>query len=347
MEPVKELDYGTVAEPVVLQERSKSKTVVAVVGGLLCVAVLAMSFGTSSTEVAAVVNSNAGTDDLTGALMSSVCEDDNMRYAIATFNEDNNEIVRCQSATATDHWETDFDDFQDALASCAELNTMGIAFAVYNMPIWEDTFQSKYNVFSTFVRYESKKLDLSERAYAATFLGAILVDAQCAAGAFNIEVEPKFGYKDACGQLKVNTEQCKSVEDVHCPFNFDWDNQENPCKTEVCRTSVAGGTFDSGDYGFGHGCCDAISSWCDGTGNGESGCGDFQMKHIYRDHCDEDYEGQTEGEVFYYHPKLVEMHEEADEEVVEATTDTKSAGDVDKAITEEATPAAPAAATSQ
>jgi len=326
MEPVKALDYGTVAEPTVPQKRSKSKTVVAVVGGLLCAAVLAMSFGTSSTEIAAVVNSNAGTDDLTGALMSSVCEDDKMRYAVATFNEDNSEIIRCQSATATDHWETDFNSFQVALASCAKLNTMGVAFAVYNMPIWEDSSKNKYNVFPTFVRYESKTIDLSQRAYAATFLGAILVDAKCAA--FNIKVEPKFGYMDACVQVGVNTAQCRSVEDVECPFQSWLAEPSNPCNMPICTEVIAGGTFTSGEYGFGHGCCDAISSWCEGTDqDGAPGCGDFQMKHIYRDHCEEGYEGGVEGESFYYHPELVKMHESKEAEVVEATTDGESGSD--------------------
>jgi len=326
MVPVKELDYGTV-EPTVVQERSNGKIAATVLGGLLCAAVLAVSFSTSSSKIDAVVNSNAGTDDELAALFKSTCDDKNLRYAIATFDADEKEIIRCQSAKATDQWIVDYDNFKDALESCASLNSMGVAFAVYNMPVWKNERQEMFEVYPTFVRYEQAELDISDRIYAATFLGSVMIDAQCAASQHNIEIKPSYSYQTACQQLSFsNTDQCSALEEIACPFGYA-DDTTNPCNTVECKKVVTGGTFFSIEGNLGENCCTDIKGWCTdletkGRELGQSGCTDFKEKHIYRNHCEEGYVAETDGEEIYYHPTLI-AEEDSRQEAADAAAAKK------------------------
>jgi len=330
MEPAKDLDYGTTAQPVAAQKRSSGKVAVAVVSAVLCAAVLAVSFSTGSSKINAVVNKNRGTsNDLEGYFTGACDNKAETRYVIATFNEASNEIIPCQQAAATDHWEQDFNDFKAALSTCASLSKIGAAFAVYNMPVWSDVTQADYDVYSTFVRYGRPSSEISVDRYAATFLGSVLVAAQCAAGEFNIVVEDTFSYKNACAQLEVDGKMCEAVEDIECPYlEGPEDGPENPCQTDVCKTVVAGGSFAGGSSGLGEACCDEIETWCE---TNTVGCGTFQMKHIYRNHCDESYEGAGEGAVTYFHPTLVKEQEAIAEAAEQAAEDNEVAVDGDDA----------------
>merc|ERR1740115_235636 len=55
------------------------------------------------------------------------------------------------------------------------------------------------------------------------------------------------------------------------------------------------------------------------------------MKHIYRNHCDESYEGAGEGAVTYFHPTLVKEQEAIAAEAEQAAEDNEVAVDGDDA----------------
>lgn len=263
-----------------MEQKRSSKTAVSVVAGVLVVAaVVALSYSAGFTKANSVVNSNyarkdvAKVEDDVKILFDATCADwETTRFTMAVFNADNSAIVPAVQIGATTHWERDFEAFKNALPDT------GVAFSVYNFPVWTD--ENTYEVIPTFVTYRADPNDIREKYRGGSFLGSVAVAAKCT-GRNMVAVTMASTYLSVCEQL-ADTDKCTAVNNEECPFKqFDGEGEPilgNPCAQEACSEVT---NFAVGE--FGEPCCDVIDTWC-ALNMGQDGCNDYSLS-VYEDHC--------------------------------------------------------------
>lgn len=265
------VEYGTL-EPAV-EQKSSSKSRASVVAAVLVVsAVVALGFTASFGKTNSVVDSNfargevAVVEDDVETLFTQTCEDwENTRFTMAVFNKDYTAVVPAIQVGATTHWERDFEAFKNALPD------EGVAFAVYNFPVWSD--EDDYEVIPTFVTYLAEGSDIRSKYRGGAFLGSVAIAARCT-GKSMVAVDADSTYLDVCRTL-ASDEQCRAVNNEVCPFK---ESDGNPCNNEACVDTT---NFAVGE--FGEPCCDAIDVWC-AANEGSAGCSDY-ARSVYQDHC--------------------------------------------------------------
>lgn len=314
MMSLKTADYGTV-EPVVVEKQGSKKAVLTVAALLVCAAVVGFSFTTGSNKAVNVIDSNQDratitvvSEDLATAF-NSVCgegQDSDMRYLIATFNEDGTKVIPAIAAKASMHWKDDFSRFKSDMSQVTDLSDRDIAFAVYNFPVWSSHEHESYEIYPTFVTYKNSNVDIKKMLEAATFLGGVRMAAGCTHHDLNLQYGD--GYESACHRIPgVADGLCTAINDIECPFT-EIEDHINPCQHASCESE--GAPFDNSEMGFlGDDCCGAIEEWCD-EHRDTAGCGTYAFHHIYNDHCNVDYVKEEPSESILYHPVLVAAKEE-------------------------------------
>lgn len=289
------VEYGTL-EPVVAEKRSNKKTVALAVF-LAVSAVVALSFTVGSGTTNSVVNSNLGRAQVTdvsgevSGLFKTACENwESERFVVSTFNQDQDSIVAAVKASASDHWERDWQSFKNALS------VTKVAFSVYNFPVWDDA--DDFTVIPTFVTYLEEGADLKWKYLGGSFLGGAAIAAKCT-GSSAIIVNQGMSYVDACMKVTGDASRCKAANDEVCPFS----GVNNPCDT--CTTNSFVRTSIDSD------CCDAVNKWCANPAN-KDGCSTY-ARAIYDANCDEAFHALQKHQT-----TLLDAFEEEDDKCNEA-----------------------------
>jgi len=297
-------DYTVIG--VVEKQRTNKTAIVAVAGFFVLAAVLALASvsGLSQGELNISNNVRAVSSELK-LEFEKVCDSPDTRYVVAVF--EGTEIVPCVSGPATDHWENDYAKFEAAIARCVKMSAHPIAFAIYNMPVWNTDAHHEYTTYPTFIDYVAPGVDMADIYWAGTYLGATKLAASCVTTSVKIDtIKGEGAMKTTCekmGQDETMAARCESIENVQCPYEGD----QNPCTDQYCVKAVEGASgFADISGNFGDECCESIRAWCKKGVDVETkrGCGNFAHKKIYTHHCVGTYESVEVSETIL-HPVLL------------------------------------------
>lgn len=301
------------------KQRTNKTAVVAVAGFFVLAAVLALASVSGVSQGELRVSSNVQTVSSELKLeFQKVCDSPEVRYVIAVF--DGTEIVPCVEGPATDHWENDYAHFEEAITRCVGLSKYAIAFAVYNMPVWETADHHSYTNYPTFIDYVAPGVDMADIYWAGTYLGATKLAASCVTASVKITDLDGEGSRmvGTCEQISKDEsmiKRCESMQTVVCPY----DGESNPCKNDKCQENIKDETFASAGS-IGDECCATIKEWCgksvDETTN-KPGCSKFAHKQIYTEHCDKGYAAIEKPELIL-HPFLVAQEAAAAQAIIDA-----------------------------
>jgi len=300
------------------KQRTNKTAVVAVAGFFVLAAVLALASVSGVSQGELRVSSNVQT--LSSELkleFQKVCDSPDTRYVIAVF--DGTEIVPCVEGPATDHWESDYAHFEEAITRCVGLSKYAIAFAVYNMPVWETEDHHSYTNYPTFIDYVAPGVDMADIYWAGTYLGATKLAASCVTASVKItdldgEGSRMVGTCEKISKDESMIKRCESMQTVACPY----EGETNPCEEKVCKADILDETFASAGS-IGDQCCAAIKAWCVKSVDEKTkpGCGKFAHKQIYTEHCDAGYAAIEKPELIL-HPFLVAQEAAAAQAIIDA-----------------------------
>lgn len=338
---MKQPEYGTL-EPVALQPKKRSRAFVAVVAAFLVVsAVVAVSFSTGFMQAEQAIDTNRArhVGKLSPTLkkeFNKVCTDKTKRFVIAQFNDEKTMLVPTVIAGADPFdWTNDFKKFKNMLPSFVPVpyrankavkpakgelvmeGEPGVAFAVYDLPVYTDKQKTQYKIIPTFVTYMDPKADQSSKYLGGAFMGTAALAASCTKATVTIDKaahmdsyssfckavinqvieteKDEFGKdwksKGAMAQLFVGPMKRLSINEacsaklVHakCPFGGGAGGRAvcNKCKT--VNNYAADALWKSGT------CCPAIFKHCAAASN--EGCNAYQTA-IYKRGCDKNYSGE-------------------------------------------------------
>jgi len=300
------------------KQRTNKTAVVAVAGFFVLAAVLALASVSGVSQGELRVSSNVQTVSSELKLeFQKVCDSPETRYVIAVF--DGTEIVPCVEGPATDHWESDYAHFEEAITRCVGLSKHAIAFAVYNMPVWETADHHSYTNYPTFIDYVAPGVDMADIYWAGTYLGATKLAASCVTASVKItdlvgEGSRMVGTCEKISNDESMMKRCESMQTVACPY----DGANNPCEDEVCKDDVKDETFASAGS-LSDNCCMTIKAWCVKSVDEKTkpGCGKFAHKQIYTEHCDAGYAAIEKPELIL-HPFLVAQEAAAKQAIIDA-----------------------------
>jgi len=339
---MKQPEYGTL-EPVALQPKKRSRAFVTVVAAFLVVsAVVAVSFSTGFMQAEQAVDTNRarGKALLCPTLkkqFTKVCTDKTKRFVIAQFNAEQTKLVPTVSADADPfNWQNDFLKFKNMLPSFvpatayakkddpAEGGEPGVAFAVYDLPVYKDKSETSFQIIPTFVTYMDPKADKASKYLGGSFMGSAALAASCAQATVTIDQPSHMDtYKSFCmkvlnqvidtemqtlGKSKYLTEGAiaslykgpnkkmtvgeacdfKPTNLGKCPFGGPADQEaRKPCNACAGVDMAVGALWKKGK------CCEEITKICGKGNDNVKGCNAYQVA-IYNRNCDKNFAGVQE-----------------------------------------------------
>jgi len=270
------------------KQRTNKTAVVAIIGFFVLAAVVGLASVSGLSKGELNVRNNVQLSSELKDSFKTVCTNVDQRYVVAVFYGD--KLVPCLMGPATDHWENDFKSFQAAIDRCVDLSTHGIAFGIYNNPVWKTNLHDTFTNIPTFVDYVAPGVDMSELYWAGTYLGATKLASSCASAQVSINEHAPWGtmetFCEKCGAGDVLEEtRCQSIQDFECPYA----GEGSPCFNEACIADIVGAqTFASMTGSFSETCCTSIEAWCKDQPT-KTGCNHFSHKTIFTHHCDAAY----------------------------------------------------------